>query len=150
MHVVQDFTRRVRDTGAMVGVSTHNPLVIDYIESAGWDVDYYMTCFYNVSRTAEEARALLGEAPLGESFLEKDPVRMTAVVRKTKRPCLGFKILGAGRNISSPETIEASFRYAYSSIKPGDAIIVGMWPKYKDEIGENTTLVRRILANPST
>lgn len=149
MNIVQDFTKRVRDTGAMVGVSMHNPLVMDYIESAGWDVDYYMTCFYQVSRTPEEARALMnGEAPLGEIYLEKDPIRMTAMVRKTKRPCLGFKILGAGRNIATPETVEAAFRFAYTNIKPGDAVIVGMWPKFKDEIGENTALVRRILAGP--
>ena len=48
-----------------------------------------MTCFYRVSRTPEEARALMGgERPLGETFLEKDPVRMTAMIRKTNKPCL--------------------------------------------------------------
>ena len=149
MHIVQDFTKRVRDTGAMVGVSTHNPVVIDYIESAGWDIDYYMTCFYQVSRSREEARLLMnGEAPLGETYLEKDPIRMTAMVRKTKRPCLGFKILAAGRRIATPETVDVAFKFAYANIKPGDAVIVGMWPKFKDEIGENTATVRRILGAP--
>jgi len=146
MHVVRDFTKRVRDTGAMVGVSMHNPLVMDYIESAGWDVDYYMTCFYQVSRTREEARALMGgEAPLGETFLEKDPARMTAMVRKTKRPCLGFKILGAGRAGWERGQIEAAFKFAYANIKPGDAVIVGMWPKFKDEITENAQVARKVL-----
>ncbi|MBN1399212.1 MAG: hypothetical protein JXA74_00140, partial [Anaerolineae bacterium] len=39
-----DFLSRVRDTGAMVGVSTHMPAVVDWVESRGWDVDFYMTC----------------------------------------------------------------------------------------------------------
>jgi hypothetical protein len=147
MHIVQDFAKRVRQTGAMVGVSMHNPLVMDFIESAGWDVDYYMTCLYQVSRTREEVRALLGgEAPLGETYMEKDPERMTRMIRSTRRPCLAFKTLGAGRAGYARNNIEAAFRYAFANIKPGDAIIVGMWPKFKDEIAENTALVREILA----
>ena len=146
MHIVRDFTKRVRDTGAMVGVSTHNPDVIDFIDSAGWDIDYYMACFYHVSRTREESLALLGgEVPLGESFLEKDPQRMTAMIRKTKRPVLGFKILGAGRLGWDRGQIEKAFRFAFANIKPGDAVIVGMWPKFKDEIAENTEVARKIL-----
>jgi hypothetical protein len=145
MSRVHEFTRRVRDTGAMVGVSTHNPEVVDWIESAGWDLDYYMTCMYRVSRTADEARALLGgERPLGETFLEKDPERMTAVVRKTRRPCLAFKVMGAGRNGWAPEQVEAAFRFAYRNIKPSDAVIIGMCPRFKDEIAENTSIVRKI------
>lgn len=144
---VHEFTKRVRDTGMMVGVSMHNPEVMDYIESKGWDVDYYMTCMYQVSRTPEEARALLaGERPLGETFLEKDPVRMTAMIRKTRRPCLAFKVLGAGRTGWSAEQVEAAFRFAIDNIKPTDAMIVGMCPKFKDEIAENVGIVRKLLA----
>jgi hypothetical protein len=150
MSVVRDFTKAVRDTGVMVGVSTHNPEVVDYIESAGWDIDYYMCCFYRVSRTREEARALMGgEAPLGETFLEKDPERMTRAIRATKRPVLGFKILGAGRAGYPKAKIEEAFRYAYANIKPSDAVIVGMWPKFKDEVKENTSIVRNLLAPAS-
>lgn len=150
MDVVREFTRIARDAGVMVGVSTHNPEVVDYIESAGWDIDYYMCCFFRVSRTVEETRAALGgEAPLGESFLEKDPERMTRAIRSTRRPVLAFKILGAGRVGYTREKIEAAFRYAYSNIKPGDAAIVGMWPKFKNEVEENTSIVRA-LTSPAT
>jgi hypothetical protein len=145
MDRVLDFVRRVRDTGLMAGVSTHNPAVIEWIEEKGWPVDYYMACFYNVTRTPEETRALMnGERPLGEPFLEKDPERMTRVIRQTSKPCFGFKILGAGRAGGSREQIEAAFRFAFSHIKPGDAVIVGMWPKFKDEIAENCDIVRKI------
>jgi hypothetical protein len=42
--------------------------------------------------------------------------------------------------------LERSYRFAYSNIKPGDAAIVGMFPKFRDEVKENADLVRRVLA----
>jgi len=149
MDKVREFLKAVRDSGVMVGLSTHNPAVIDAVESQGWDIDYYMTCLYRVSRTPEEARKELGEAPLGETFLERDPERMTKVIRQTKKPCLAFKVLGAGRHISSGATIEAAVRYALTNIKPTDAIIMGMFPCFKDEPRENADMVRRILSSPA-
>jgi hypothetical protein len=145
MNKVREFLKAVRDTGVMVGLSAHNPEVIDTVESQGWDIDYYQTCLYRVSRTPEEARKVLGEAPVGEIYLEKDPERMCKMIRQTKKPCLAFKVLGAGRSINSPQSIEGAFRFALTNIKPTDAIIVGMFPRFKDEVRENTDLVRRIL-----
>ena len=146
---IKDFLKAVRDTGVMVGLSTHNPAVIDTAEGENWDVDYYQTCLYRVSRTPEEARAEYGEAPVGEIYMEKDPERMCRMVRQTKKPCLAFKLFGAGRTINSTEQIEHAFRFALSNIKPADPVIVGMYPRFKDEVRENTELVRRILTTPA-
>ncbi|HTQ55569.1 MAG TPA: hypothetical protein VMI94_13970 [Bryobacteraceae bacterium] len=143
---IKDFLKAVRDTGVMVGLSTHNPAVIDTAEGENWDVDYYQCCLYRVSRTAEEARAEFGESPIGETFMEKDPERMCKMIRQTKKPCLAFKVFGAGRTSASREDVERSFRFALSHIKPTDAVIVGMFPRFKDEIAENTAVVRSILA----
>jgi hypothetical protein len=148
MDRVKEFVMRVKDAGLMAGVSMHNPEVMDFIEDSGWPVDYYMTCFYRVSRTREEARALMnGEAPLGETFLEKDPDRMSQRILKTKRPCFGFKILAAGRAGFAKEQIEKAFQGAFARIKPNDAVIVGMWPKYKNEMVENASIVRGLVAS---
>lgn len=144
MHVVREWLKRVRGAGVRVGVSTHNPAVIDYIDGQDWDIDYYMTSFYRFSRTVEEARAEIGEAPIGERYLERDPERMTRMIRQSRRQCLAFKILGAGRATDRPEQVEGAFRYAFSNIKPGDAVIVGMFPLYKDEMRENAELARRL------
>jgi hypothetical protein len=144
-HLVKDFLKAVRDCGVMVGLSAHNPAVFDTVESEGWDIDYYQTCMYRVSRTVEEARAQFGEAPVGEIYMEKDPERMCRMIRATKKPCLAFKVFGAGRTVNTTQQVEASLRFALTNIKPTDAIIVGMFPKYKDEISENTALVRKIL-----
>lgn len=148
MDRVKEFVMRVKDAGLMAGVSMHNPEVMDFIEDSGWPVDYYMTCFYRVSRTREEARALMnGEAPLGETFLEKDPDRMSERIQKTKRPCFGFKILAAGRVGFAKDQIEKAFQGAFARIKPNDAVIVGMWPKYKNEMVENASIVRALAAS---
>jgi hypothetical protein len=144
--LIKDFVKAVHDAGVMAGVSTHNPAVVDVAESEDWGNDYYMTCLYRVTRTPEEARAEFGEAPLGETFMEGDPARMCKMVRATKKPCLAFKVMGAGRNINSPQRIEEVLRFAYANIKPTDAVIVGMYGKFKDEVAENTGLVRKILA----
>jgi hypothetical protein len=145
MDKVQEFLKRVRDTGVLAGVSTHLPQVVEYIEERNWDVDFYMTCFYQFSRTQEELRKMLGELPLGYVFLEKDPERMCRVIRQTRKTCLAFKILAAGRNADSPEKLEAAFRFAFANIKPQDAVIVGMYPRFKDEVKEDADLVRRLL-----
>ena len=76
-----------------------------------------------------------------EVYLQDDPPRMYKIFQQTKKPCVAFKILAAGR-VSSPE---AAFKRAFQSIKPTDAVCVGMFPRIKDEVKENTEIVRRIL-----
>lgn len=139
---VREFLQRVRQTGVLAGVSTHKPEVIESIEDHGWDLDFYMGCVYNRTRTPDEIRRLLGEVPLpaGELYLEKDPERMFAVMRRTPKPCLAFKILAAGRTPS----LDGSFRAAFAGIKPGDCVIVGAYPRFKNEIQENAERVRSI------
>ncbi|MFN2283790.1 MAG: hypothetical protein ACK2UQ_05165, partial [Anaerolineae bacterium] len=95
----RDYCKRIRDAGAMVGVSTHIPDVVDHIVSSGWDVDFFMCCVYERHRSPEELKALLGHVPLPpkEVYLESDPPRMYKAMRGTDKPCLAFKILAAGR-----------------------------------------------------
>ena len=51
---VRDFVMRVRDAGVLAGVSAHNPDCIKRVADEGWPVDFFMTCFYNITRTHEE------------------------------------------------------------------------------------------------
>ncbi|MCP5109832.1 MAG: hypothetical protein GY953_03235 [bacterium] len=137
----------MRQAGVQVGVSTHNPRVLEYVEEKGWDVDFFMACAYHRTRTPAEFRALLGELPVQrrEIYLEKDPERLFRVVRQTGKTCLVFKILAAGRRTNSPKLVDGAFRHTFENIKPHDAVIVGMYPRYRDEITENADRVRRIL-----
>lgn len=150
MEVVHDFVKAVQDAGIRAGISTHNPAVVAHVEDRGWKNDYYMTCMYRVSRTAEEMREQFGESPLGEIYLEKDPERMCRMIRQTPKTCFAFKLLGAGRRISQPPQVAAAFRYVIDNIKPTDAVIVGMFPKFHDEVLENVELVHRICGGART
>jgi hypothetical protein len=142
---IGDFLKRVGDAGVLAGISTHMPAVVDVVESKGWDLDFYMTCVYERHRSAAELEKLLGQAPIpvGEVYLPLDPPRMFKVIRQTKRPCLAFKILAAGRLSDRAEWVERAFRETYSSIKPADGVIVGMYDRYADQPAENAAFVRR-------
>jgi hypothetical protein len=142
---VHEFLKQVRQAGMLVGVSTHMPAVVDAIESKGWDVDYYMTCVYERNRSAEELKKLLDHVPIpvSEVYLTEDPPRMFQAIRHTKRPCLAFKILAAGRCSWHREWVERAFRQTFQSIKPTDAVIVGIYNEFSDEPAENAELVRR-------
>src|ERR1017187_5045438 len=134
------------DLGVLVGVGTQTPEVIAQVEEEGWDVDFYAGCVYNRTRTPEEwKKALNGEIleMPGDIYLQSDPPRMYRVMRQTKKPCFAFKILAAGR--IPDRGVDQAFRTAFESIKPTDAIYVGMFPRAKDEVKENAERVHRIL-----
>ncbi len=146
MGEVRERLKAMRDAGVRVGLGTHVPEVIDYVEEKGWDVDFYMTCVYNLSRPREECERLNDGPFTGEFFRHQDRVPMLERVKQTSRTCLIFKVYAAGRNCGSPESkreaLELVFRYA----KPHDAIVVGMFPKGRDEVRENCELLRDVLA----
>jgi aminoglycoside phosphotransferase (APT) family kinase protein len=121
------------------------PAVVDYVESKGWDVDFFMTCVYERHRSAEELRALLGHVPIpvGEVYLEEDPPRMFEAMRRTPKTCLAFKILAAGRLSEAQETVERAFRETLRQIKPTDAVIVGIYPEYEDQVALDAGYVRQ-------
>ena len=145
---VRDTCAAIRDTGTMVGISTHIPDVVDHVVSAGWDVDFFMCCVYERHRTREELRARLGDVPLSpkEVYLEGDPPRMFRVMRQTDKLCLAFKILAAGRLSDREEWVEQAFESTFRQIKANDAVIVGMYPEYEDQPAINAAYVRRFSA----
>jgi len=147
MGELQEYTKKLRQTGVRVGVGTHKTEVVEYVEEHGWDVDFYVLSAYNRNRTREEVQKLLGAAPLpvGELYLESDPPRAYEVARKTPKPCFLFKILAAGR-IRTPQEIDKAFELAFASIKPQDCVVVGMFPRFQDQVKENCDRVRRILS----
>jgi hypothetical protein len=142
---IADFIKRVHDAGLPAGVSTHMPAVVDAIESKGWPVDYYMTCVYERHRSKEDLEKLLGQAPIpvGEVYLPLDPPRMFRSIQQTKRPCLAFKILAAGRLSERRAWVEQAFQETFAAIKPSDAVIVGIYDRHSDQAAENAAYVQR-------
>ena len=62
---------------------------------------------------------------------------MCQTIRATGKTCLAFKILGAGRLCATQEAAREAFRFAFANIKPQDAVVVGMFPKYEDQVALN-------------
>jgi hypothetical protein len=147
VRVLRDLLRRIRDRGVLVGLSAHNPALVQLAEDERWDVDYYMCCVYYLTRPRVELQRLLGQdLPLGEIYLPSDPPRMFRMIQATRKPCLVYKVLAAGRRISTPAEVRQCFETALSNIKPTDALIVGMYQQLGDQVGENAALVRQICA----
>lgn len=140
-----ELLKRIRDQGVLVGLSAHNPALIELAEEKGWDIDYYMCCLYYLTRSRSELEKLFGpHVPLGEVFLASDPPRMFQAIRATRKPCLAYKVLAAGRRVGTPAQVRSCFETAFANIKPTDAVIVGMYQQLGDQVGENAVLVREI------
>lgn len=140
---IHDYVKRVHDRGVLAGVSTHNPDFLARMEDSAWENDFYMTCVFNLTRTEKELQQMLGDQPLGELFLAGDPERMLRRVREVRKPCLAFKILGAGRLCDTPAKVDQAFAFAYKNIKRNDAAIVGLYPVLFDEVKQDADLARK-------
>lgn len=142
---IHDFLKRIHDAGLPAGISTHMPAVVDAVESKDWEVDYYMTCVYERHRSAEDLEKLLGQAPIpvGEVYLPNDPPRMYKAIQQSRRPCLAFKILAAGRLSERKPWVEKAFRDTFAAIKPTDGVIVGIYDRYSDQPAENAAFTAK-------
>ena len=145
---VHDFVKRVKDAGVLAGVSAHNPGCIKRIADEGWKVDLFMTCFYYLTRTKEELKKMpsVATVQIGYSFFASDPLAMTEVARQVDQPCLGFKILAAGRMCDKSYKVEQAFEFAFEHLKPTDGVIVGMYPRFDDQIRQNAGYTRKFAA----
>lgn len=145
-----DYLKRIRDLGVMVGLSCHNPQALEHSEEKGWDVDYYMTSLYYLSRSRKEVERILGQVPLGEVYLPTDPPRMMETVRKTKKPCLTYKVLAAGRAVNSPKEVRERMAMVLNGIKPTDPVIIGLYQRFNDQIGQTAEFMREISGGAQT
>ena len=129
-----DYLKCMRDCGLAVGLGTHQPEIIEYAEAAGWDVDFYMCSFYNLSRVPRESAAVTGRTAYDkETYPDSDRDAMCRVIRAVDKPVLAFKVLAARRKCGSGDEVAEAFRYAYAHIKPTDAVVVGLFPRDRDE-----------------
>ena len=142
---LRDYIEAIRDTGKLVGVACHMPHVLQYVEDQGWDVDFYMVCFYNVAKVERDSIFVSGKR-VEEPFDDEDREPACEFIRTIDKPCIAYKILAASRKCGSPAEIRQTYQYAFDNIKPGDAVDVGMFQKHTDQVGMNAHLVREILS----
>jgi len=142
---VRDYLKAIRDTGCQVGIAAHMPEIHRHVEDNGWDVDFYMTCFYNLAKV-ERMSVLAGGEYVVEPFDDEDRDVICNFIQSTSKPCIAYKILAASRKCGTPTDVRTAFEFAFSQIKPGDMVDVGMLQKHVDQAGMNADIVRAITA----
>ena len=128
---VQTWCDYARSRGVPAGVAGHAPEAHLWVNTLGV-ADFHAVCFFNCGSLHDGA---------GEKFHLGDMAHAVDAIRRIAKPCIGYKIMGAGR-------IDArmAFEYAFQNIKPTDVVNVGMHRGDRDDIVEaNATIVRELL-----
>lgn len=133
---------KMRRKGLPVGICSHFPEVLTYAEEHGLRPDYYMASVYNLFQPDRSG----DKNPEGERFEETDVPKMYKVIRSLSAPTVALKILGAGRRCSTQEEVRGAFMEAFSSMKKGDGVLVGMFDKYVDQVRLNAEYTREAIA----
>jgi len=144
--LLKDYIDCVHDLGAAAGISTHNPKILTTLEEKAFKNDFYMAGLHYVSRHPEDWVKEIGTVPLDEGWIAADPPRMAEAVKNVSKPTLVYKVLGAGRKCNSEGQKQEAITWAYKNIKPIDATIIGLYPRYSDQITETIKMVHTALA----
>ena len=128
---VRAWSDHARERGILAGVAGHAPEVHLWVNSLE-TVDFHAVCFFNCGSL---------HSGKGDKFKLGDPYRAVEAIRQIEKPCIGYKIMGAGRIDPA-----MAFEYAFENIKPGDVVNVGMHRGDRDDmVEENAGLVRQVL-----
>lgn len=127
-----------RKLGLAIGCAGHITDTIRWVEE-NLDVDYYMCSYYNPIPRKVSAEHQSGTQ---EAYLDEDRQAMTELIQTLSKPVIHYKVMAAGRN----DPAEA-FEHVVRSMRPGDAVCVGVYPKDKpDMLKEDVELLERSLA----
>ena len=132
---------KIRRKNIPCGICAHFPEVLAYAEEANLRPDYTMASLYNLTQPDRSHDV----NPTGERFEDGDIPKMYAVIRQLSAPTFALKILGAGRRCADQEQVRGAFREAFSSMKPGDGVLVGMFDKYVDQPRLNAEYTREAI-----
>ncbi|MGO9271151.1 MAG: twin-arginine translocation signal domain-containing protein [Terriglobia bacterium] len=144
--MLKTYIDKVHDMGVLAGISTHNPAILDTLREKNFPNDFYMTGLHYLTRHPEDWMKEIGTLPLDEGWIASDPPKMVEAVRKVNKPALVYKVLAAGRRCGSAGEKHKAIEWAFKNIKPTDATIIGLYPRYSDQVSETTKMVREILA----
>lgn len=136
-----------------IGLGSHYPNVIEQAEAEDWGADFYLACLHNLrrGRVGEESGFITGKTKVGVKFFQEDRKPMLDVIAKTQKPCIAFKIFAGGNLLLSEnqdevrETVKNCYREVYSSIKPNDLAVIGIFNKYKNQLKEDLDLFHEVM-----
>ncbi|NOY79545.1 MAG: hypothetical protein GXP31_00935 [Kiritimatiellaeota bacterium] len=128
---LRTWVEHARKRGVPVGVAGHHPGAHDWVNSLDL-VDFHTVCFFNCGSL---------HYGKGDRFHLADIFPAVECIRRIRKPCIGYKIMGSGRI----QPLMA-FEFAFENIKPGDVVNVGVHRGDKDNmVEENAAMVARIL-----
>ncbi len=130
----------IQSLGLPAGVAAHEPRNLLDIQKKGIPVDFFLVCMYNLTgyrgNAASEPK---------EEFAFTDRAIALAALPRLERPCVAYKVLGAGR--LSPEEGLADVRMA---LRPTDGVLIGMYPPDRSDIvGDNVRRIAALIAVPT-
>lgn len=128
---LQAWVAHAKARGLPIGVAGHAPATHYWVDSLNL-VDFHVVCFFNCGSL---------HSGKGHKFKLADVFPAAECCRRLAKPCIAYKIMGAGR-------IDAAmaFEFAFENIKPGDVVNVGMHRGDKDGmVEENVALVKGLL-----
>jgi hypothetical protein len=144
--LLKTYVDKVHDLGAAAGISTHNPKILATLHEKGFANEFYMVGLHYLSRHPEDWIAEIGTVPVDEGWIASDPPKMAAAIRQVDKPALVYKVLSAGRKCNSEDQKRKAIAWAYQNIKPIDATIIGLYPRYSNQVAETTQMVREALS----
>ena len=119
--------------GIPVGCAGHSTDTHDWVYAFDI-VDFHVVCFFDCGSVHNAE---------GERFDLNDITKAIDCIQRIEKPCIGYKIMGAGR--IDPKM---AFQYAFEHIKQCDIVNVGMHRGDKANIvQENVDLVNEVLAD---
>jgi hypothetical protein len=128
---LEKWVAHAKSIGLPIGVAGHAPQVHDWVSKLDL-VDFHVVCIFNCGSLHSGA---------GHRFQLADLPRAYECIARLQKPCIAYKIMGAGRL----DPLMA-FECAFDHIKPGDVVNVGMHRGDKDGmVEENVAMVREIL-----
>ena len=96
-------------------------------------------------RSEEKTRPVIENYAV-DNYYDMDPDRTIAVMQKVEKPWIAYKVLAAGRSVNSPKEVRERMAVALNGIKPTDPVIIGLYQRFNDQIGQTADFVREILA----
>jgi len=123
----------IHSHGIPAGVAAHAPEVHLALYERGIPFDFHVVCFYDCGSVHHGK---------GEKFEPEDPPEAVKALQQIDKPCIGYKIMAAGRR--DPRE---SLKFAFDNIKDTDAVCVGMYTGDNPNMAmDNADMVREFTA----
>ncbi len=150
--LLKERIKMIKDTGVIAGMATHVPETLLRAYEEDWGADFYSACLYNARRQqrGQQSGFITGKTKEHLVFFPEDRLSMFDAIKKVQKPIVAFKVFAGGQVFlgHEPEEIPAvahtALKEAYDNIKPSDMIMLGVFQKHKNQLKENTDIVKKI------